>query len=268
MAGTRLLVQNHGSLKTDIRWLVEGGYESIPPDPRDGFWFDCPTNTLVIEHADGLFLVDTSCPQDWKQRWKACGADKESPYTADCAHPFFETSIARLGYRMSDFDAVIFTHLHFDHAGNAPLFADLPVSLIVHRDELAAFSAADDASATGYVAADLDGIAAERFDQVTGDQELVPGISLLELPGHSAGTMGVMVQLERTGPVLYTGDAAHMEISYRGDGRPDPGAWSADAWARSAARLRAFEREGVRILCSHDPGQLEHDWALAPHYHD
>ena len=77
-----------------------------------------------------------------------------------------------------------------------------------------------------------------------------------------------MVQLERTGPVLYTGDAAHMEISYRGAGRRDPGAWSADAWARSAARLRGFEREGVRILCSHDPGQLEREWSLAPDYHE
>jgi N-acyl homoserine lactone hydrolase len=268
MPNTRLFIQNHGSLRTDSRWLVEGGAEPLPPAQANGYWFDCPTSTLVIDHRDGLFLVDTSCPRDWKQRWKASGADEESPYATDHDHPLLETSIARLGHRLSDFDAVIFTHLHFDHAGNAQLFAPLPVSFVVHRDELAAFSAVDGAFGGGYLASDLAGITAERFDQVTGDQELVPGLRLVELPGHSAGTMGVLVQLERTGSVLYTGDAAHMQISYRGAGRPDPGAWSHESWARSVARLREFERDGTRILCSHDPGQLEDEWLLAPHYHD
>jgi N-acyl homoserine lactone hydrolase len=268
MAKTRLFIQNHGSLRTDIRWLVEGGTDSIPANQCDGFWFDCPTNTLVIEHPDGLFLIDTSCPRDWRRRWEAFGGDKANPYTTDPDHPLLETSIARLGYLLSDFDAVIFTHLHFDHAGNAQLFADLPVSLVVHQDELAAFLSFDGSFADGYAANDLDGIAPDRFDQVMGDQELVAGVSLLELPGHSAGTLGVMVELACTGPVLYTGDAAHMQVSYRGAGRPDPGAWSGEHWTQSAARLRMFEREGVQILCSHDPAQLEHDWSLAPGFHE
>ena len=40
---------------------------------------------------------------------------------------------------------------------------------MVHRDELAAFSAVDGAFGDGYLAADLAGIAPERFQQVAGD---------------------------------------------------------------------------------------------------
>lgn len=269
MPSTRLFIQNHGSLRTDIRWLVEGeDFRSVLGESHDRCWFDCPTSTLVIDHPDGLFVVDTSCPRDWRRRWEASGADKDSPYSTNDDQQFFDSAIARLGYRLADFDAVIFTHLHFDHAGNAQLFRQLSAPLVAHQREMEAYLSIDGAHGAGYLAEDLAGIAPDRFQLVKGDQELVPGLTLLELPGHTPGTMGVMVELQKSGLVVYSGDAAHMEVSYRGDGRRDPGAWSADAWSDSAARLRDLDGAGVHVLCSHDPQQLRSGWQLAPEYHE
>src|SRR5436190_520486 len=46
-----------------------------------------------------------------------------------------------------------------------------------------------------------------------GDQELMKGVHLLHLPGHTPGTTGVLLELGRTGWVLLTDDALYLHES-------------------------------------------------------
>ena len=42
---------------------------------------------------------------------------------------------------------------------------------------------------------------------VNGDEELMRGVRLIHLPGHSPGSMALLVELDHAGSVLLTGDA-------------------------------------------------------------
>jgi glyoxylase-like metal-dependent hydrolase (beta-lactamase superfamily II) len=89
----------------------------------------------------------------------------------------------------------------------------------------------------------LDGI---KPMAVSGDNiELAQGVSLVALPGHTPGQMGLIVELEETGPVMLTSDALYMHESY---GPPDIGSpivWESEQWASSVEKIRsiALDRE-------------------------
>ena len=88
---------------------------------------------------------------------------------------------------------------------------------------------------------------------VDGDgTELLPGITLHSLPGHTPGQMGMLVQLEHSGPVLLTSDAMYLHETY---GPPAVGSDSCTTpttgpprWRRSAA---SREQEAL-IFPGHD----------------
>ncbi len=104
-------------------------------------------------------------------------------------------------------EAVVNTHLHFDHCGGNRRFAGVPT--YVQRAELAAVSEPD------YL------VEWVRFDgatyvEVEGDVELFPGIRTLSTPGHSPGHQCVVVDTDE-GPVVLGGDVTYsMDELIRG----------------------------------------------------
>ena len=74
------------------------------------------------------------------------------------------------GLRPEDIDILVNTHLHADHIGNNDLFAS---AVKIARSE-----ECPDAS----------------FISITEDAEILPGISLMHTPGHSRGSMSVVVE--------------------------------------------------------------------------
>ena len=89
---------------------------------------------------------------------------------------------------------------------------------------------------------------------VVGDEELLPGLTLLATPGHSPGHLSALVRLPRTGAVLLAGDAisrpAELETGVNG------GASEQAAARTSAARLLEIaEREEALLVYGHDPAQ-------------
>lgn len=118
-----------------------------------------------------------------------------------------ETQMAGAGYKPSDITYLAFSHFHWDHVGNANLFAkstwlarkserDLmfgnPPS---PRTEPANFSALKDAKTT-LVTGDYD---------VFGDGSVV----MKSAPGHSPDHQVLFVKLAHTGPVVLSGDLYH-----------------------------------------------------------
>lgn len=119
-----------------------------------------------------------------------------------------------LGVTPEAIDSVVLTHLHYDHAGNIPLF---PHSEIVVQDEEVRFATgrymryppvrapfeADDVVAL--VRSNFNG----RVRFVAGDETLAPGIGLHLIGGHTYGLQSVTVTTRR-GLVVLASDAAHF----------------------------------------------------------
>jgi N-acyl homoserine lactone hydrolase len=255
-----------GSMHCDYRWIVAGSNFATRTDHSPpSVWYDCPTLTVLIDHPDGRILFDTSCPRDWEQRWAPTGVSEIFPWDTVSEEQHLDRCLAALGVKPSDLDAVVLSHLHFDHAGNAATFAQAGVKLLAHPAELAGVASIEAPGVGGYLTADFAGLEIEPVDV---SRELLPGVRLLWLPGHSWGTMGVLFDLPDTGPLLYTCDAVHCREQY-GPPAAGPGfAWSTPDWFESVEKVRRLAHEtGALVVFGHDSEMIHNELRLAPEYY-
>ena len=119
-----------------------------------------------------------------------------------------ETQLNEIGYAPSDITYLSFSHFHWDHVGNANLFAS--ATWLVRkaerdvmfgdppspRTEPENFSALKGSKTTLIATPDYD---------VFGDGKVV----IKSAPGHSPGHQVLFVNLARNGPVLLSGDLYH-----------------------------------------------------------
>jgi glyoxylase-like metal-dependent hydrolase (beta-lactamase superfamily II) len=123
---------------------------------------------------------------------------------------------------------VILTHLHYDHAGNHPLFPNAIFHL--QADEMRYSTGPNMRHKTlraGYDSADvkavIDRLYSDRLVFHDGAAEIVPGVNVLRMGGHSAGLQAVTVLTQR-GLIVLASDSA---VFYEGleTGRAFPAAF-------------------------------------------
>jgi glyoxylase-like metal-dependent hydrolase (beta-lactamase superfamily II) len=113
--------------------------------------------------------------------------------------PILQMRLKKLGIDPGEIDTVVLSHVHWDTAANADLFPN--AEIVLHEKELAYAETpgAHDADTPGYIGRALRRL---RLRPVTGEQNIAAGVRLVELPGHSPGSIGVLV-----GDALLAGDA-------------------------------------------------------------
>jgi glyoxylase-like metal-dependent hydrolase (beta-lactamase superfamily II) len=178
----------------------------------------------------------------------------------------FPQRLGQLGLDVGDFDHVVVTHLHTDHAGNVRQFAPTDARIYVGEAELRGAVSQkgglirDDlvtlwgvTSPQGFTRADFASLLPDRAVEVFADFELLPGVWIVTLPGHTWGTIGVAVHLEESGWVLIASDAIYLADTY---GERFVGSilnQFPEEWARSAVKVRRMvERYGMTVLPGHD----------------
>lgn len=176
------------------------------------------TNFYLIEEAGKYTLVDAGTPGDWA---------------------FFARSLAALGAKLDDLDAVLLTHAHSDHTGFAERArAESGARVWIDQaDEAAARTGKpagkNDGTITSYLlrpafyrtAVSLLRRGATRIIPVTevsafadGERIDVPGSPrAVHAPGHTPGSAAILVESRRT---LFTGDVMATENPLTG--RPGP----------------------------------------------
>ncbi len=114
-------------------------------------------------------------------------------------------ALEQRGLTEASIDAVVLTHAHWDHAQNFDRFAEAPV-LLHPRERRYASAPHENDWATPY----WTGLALEthRLQEVVEGDELAAGVRVIELPGHSVGSIGLVVETE-AGTALVSGDAVH-----------------------------------------------------------
>ncbi|MFI6875248.1 MBL fold metallo-hydrolase [Streptomyces sp. NPDC050400] len=156
----------------------------------------------------------------------------------DCGHvgrrKALLRSLARRKLGIRDIDTLVLSHAHWDHIQNADLFPH--ADILMHPQEhgrLAATSTADPVTPP-WTSAVLERSAVRR---VTDGCAIAPGVRVIGLPGHTAGSIGLCVDTEQ-GVALLTGDAVSSAKALR-EGLCTVVTAGRDAAARSVRRVRA-----------------------------
>jgi glyoxylase-like metal-dependent hydrolase (beta-lactamase superfamily II) len=162
-----------------------------------------------------------------------------------------ESRLAACGVEVAAVTHVVNSHLHFDHCGrNGPL---AHATTLVQRAE---WEAAQRPGRTTYVGVHLDEIGSGHVQLVDGGHDVFGDgtVVCVPTPGHTAGHQSLLVRAGAEAgadSALLVGDACYLSSMLAGDVLP-PFAFDADRQRGSYEVLRRHEREGTRLLFSHD----------------
>ena len=183
----------------------------------------------LIRHPKGDLVWDTGVPQTLADLPGGKG-----PGGLTVAHKLTD-QLKQLGLTPDDITYLSVSHSHFDHIGNAGLFAHS--TWIVDADERAfAFRPAQRANKIEFGAysalenAKTMLIEGDASHDVFGDGS----VTIIQAPGHTPGHTVLLVRLPKAGPVLLTGDLWHI------------------AESRAARRVPRFNTDRAQTLKSMD----------------
>jgi glyoxylase-like metal-dependent hydrolase (beta-lactamase superfamily II) len=116
-----------------------------------------------------------------------------------------EAKLHERGLTPDDIDLVILTHAHWDHVQNIDLFRN--AGILVHPDER---RYSQHPHRNDWATPQWTGVMLETMPLIEAGEgyEVMPGVRIMEAPGHSPGSIGVKVETE-LGTATITGDAMH-----------------------------------------------------------
>jgi N-acyl homoserine lactone hydrolase len=147
-----------------------------------------------IEGGEKKILVDTAIEAQQYRDYSALFGGFEFEHIQT-----FEQALARVNCRPEEIDIVIQTHLHFDHCMNTARCVNAEV--YVQEDELAFALDPHPIFSNVYRRSLFEDL---NLKVVKGDTNLMHGIDLVFVPGHSPGCQGVLIQSPR-GKVAISG---------------------------------------------------------------
>jgi glyoxylase-like metal-dependent hydrolase (beta-lactamase superfamily II) len=153
---------------------------------------------------------------------------------------------------------VAFSHLHWDHTGNAN---DFPDSVwIMNKAELAA----------ALVLPPPDGVLPEtwsayknaKIETIDGDYDVFGDgkVMILRAPGHTPGHQVLKLKLQKSGTVILSGDLYHLRASRTFKRVPVYNVNRADTLASMGRVESILKHTGGRLIIQHDPK----DFTLLP----
>ena len=167
------------------------------------------------------------------------------------------TMLGRLGIRAEEIPTALITHLHWDHWAGYRHFPN--AEFWIQRDEVAFWTGAAVARYDAFKMSANAGALAElvrlnyanRVRVIQGDREVLPGLRVHRIGGHTAGLQIVSVETAK-GPVVLTSDASHF---YRNVERFQPVQiiTSLPEMLAGFETIHALAGSRDRIVAGHDP---------------
>ena len=229
-----------------------------------------PINVYVIEHSNGIVLFDTG--QD-RASVTDPGYFPDGPtgliyrrlarfHVSD--DETLTAGLARLGYRPADVSTAVISHLHQDHIGgvreipNAELLVSAEEWQSLHRpmaeprgllrDHInvpglrwspVELTALDDPSLAPFTTG----------RDLFGDGSLV----LLPTPGHTRGSMSMLVRRPEAVPLLLAGDLTYDVHAFEGGRTGGVGSRRQLRKTRRKVLALRVNNPGMQVLAAHDP---------------
>lgn len=253
-----------GYVKITKNWQVGRGPVRLLNtliDTRFTEWL--PIHVWVIEHPEGLIVIDTGIPRDANAPTLRPPfmplVRRAAPFKIESIEEEVGPQLKRLGLAPADVRWVIQTHLHQDHDGGLQYFPH--AEILIGRDEWNAAQGLKGQLA-GYLnwrwpawlapklidfGADPAGIFRGHYTLTRADD-----VHLVSTPGHSHGHLSVMLD-EGEQVIFFAGDTAYTQallLADKLDGvAPDPAA-EHDSHRRI---LKLARQRPTVYLPTHDP---------------
>ncbi len=248
-----------GAMHADLTWLLIAPSKMLSRSggtdvQRD--WVELPTHVVYIEHPNGQkMLWDAGVPRDWEQRWAPPGFNDFFPVDTVTEDQWLDSRLKQLEIEPGDLDYLVLSHLHLDHAANAQLWAGTDTKIIVDEKEKQGALSFDGYNLGAHIKGDYDGL---PLDTIGEDTEIMPGVTILQTPGHTWGTLALKVDLVDEGPMIFASDSLYRSESY---GPPAVAAgivYDTVAWFASVDKLRTIaEATNATVVFGHDPEQIK-----------
>jgi len=190
--------------------------KSDPPDDQNRIALSC--NCLLVKTGDANVLIDTGCGGKW--------SDKERDMFAIAEPRTLMTDLARVDMMKEDITHVIYTHLHFDHAGggtyidaDGQLKVQFPnATYFAQRGEWEIANNPNSRDRRSYKPENLNPLAETgQLQLIDGDQEVLPGISVRVTGGHTKHHQIVLVE-SNGHTAVHNGDliptASHLPLPF------------------------------------------------------
>lgn len=116
-----------------------------------------------------------------------------------------DAALAQRGLGREDIDTVVCTHAHWDHIENLDIFTRAEVVLHTNERRYARRPHRNDFACPEWIGSVIDRYA-DRIREVEEGVRLLPGVEVVDAPGHSAGTIAISVATD-DGTAVVTGDS-------------------------------------------------------------
>lgn len=223
-----------------------------------------PALAILIKHPDaGYILYDTGNDDAWRDTYT--DHIKEVYPISECIT--IAEALEKEGLRPDDIDVLILSHMHFDHAGGMKYFANTKagahtlVSEAELNDVQHILAQSEDKTSGAYIGKlflDLPGV---HYESVKGETfELTSGITLFVQHCHTAGLLGMKVQLQdRT--ILFAGDTVYTQEAYDEELPPGGSINKTDSeFIDNVHRLKNLQKENsAEVFFGHDYNQAR-EW--------
>ncbi len=243
MAAVRLHMLSVGSMTSALGGFLEGESGS----------FTYPVSAFVIEHRDGLVVVDTGLHPDLAVDSGRLGR-LDGPFQVHLPADGSGTvgpALRAAGFDPAQVTHTVLTHLHFDHTGG---LLELPnAKLVVQAAEWAALGDEALVASGAYNPADVQ-LGHDR-QELRGDHDLFGDgtVECLLTDGHTVGHQSVRVRAE-SGTFVVCGDCCYLRRTLEDEHLPPFGVDRARQLA-AVRRMADERRAGATLLFGHDPEQ-------------
>ena len=240
--------------------------KAIPPDERHRI--PLAMRCLLVEHPDGLVLIDTALGGKEDAKFKDIyGIANESRRVGESSTlTQLDDALEAAGYSAADIRWVINTHLHFDHAGGntrrdpaevghdeGALRVAFPnATYVVQRGELEFARNTNERTRASYLPPNFEPVAAAgKFKLLNGDAQILPGILARLTPGHVPNHQAILIQ-DGGETAAFVADliptSAHLRLPWIMGYDLEP----LRTLESKRAILRDAANEGWRIVFEHD----------------
>ena len=222
----------------------------------DGAYKGVPASMIVpcylIRHPKGDLVWDTGVPQSIADLPGGVG-----PGGVSVSRKLTD-QLKDLGLTPADIEYISVSHSHFDHIGNAGLFA-ASTWIVDPKEREFAFRAGARADARGFAAYSALETAKTVLIEGDGPHDVFGdgSVTIHKTPGHTPGHTVLLVQLPKAGPVILTGDMWHIAESRAARRVPRFNFNRADTLA-SMDKIEALAKATkARVILEHVPADFD-----------